>query len=215
MENKVKKEIKDKNRFRVTLFGSSRIKEDDPIYSKIEKLGEILAQEEVDIVTGGGPGLMKAANEGHEKGRKSDNVRSIGIGIKLPWEQGFNKYVEDKEEYDSFSERLDEFMVLSNAVIVAPGGIGTLLELFYTWQLVQVHHICNIPIILFGKQWKGLLKWIKKNPLKTKYLSEDEFGMVYYAKTEEEVMEIIREVHKAWKEGGENFCLNYKKYKIK
>ena len=69
-----------------------------------------------------------------------------------------------------------------NAVIVTPGGIGTLLELFYTWQLVQVHHICNIPIILMGEQWNGLLTWIKNNPLKTEYLTKRDFDLVFMQK---------------------------------
>jgi hypothetical protein len=211
---KIQKDVE--NYFRVALFGSSKIKKNDPIFKEIKKLAKALAEEKIDIVTGGGKGLMQAANEGHLQGRTQEvrNIRSIGIGVKLPWNQGFNDGVEYKKEFGTFSGRLDEFMLLSNAVIVAPGGIGTLLELFYTWQLVQVHHICNIPIILYGEQWTGLLKWIKENPLKTKYLTERDYELVFHVKNETEVIEMIRDLHKHWEKGGKNFCLNYKKYKV-
>lgn len=219
--NKIKTQKEIENFFRVALFGSSKIKKNDPIYKEIKELGKALAREQIDIVTGGGAGLMQAASEGHVKGRTgkeknfpSMNIRSIGVGVKLPWNQGFNNAVEYKKEFGTFSERLDEFMLLSNAVIVAPGGIGTLLELFYTWQLVQVHHICNIPIILYGEQWGGLLEWIKESPLKTKYLTDRDYQLVFHVKNQEEVIEMIRDLHKHWSTGGKNFCLNYNKYKV-
>lgn len=213
---KIKDQKEDENFFRVALFGSSKIKKNDPIYKEIQNLGKALAQEHIDIVTGGGAGLMQAASEGHKKGRTGEekNIRSIGVGVKLPWNQGFNESVEYKKEFGTFSQRLDEFMLLSNAVIVAPGGIGTLLELFYTWQLVQVHHICNIPIILYGEQWTGLLKWIKEKPLTTKYLTDRDYQLVFHVKNQEEVIEMIRDLHKHWSKGGKNFCLNYNKYKV-
>lgn len=212
----IKEQKESANFFRVALFGSAKIKKNDPIYKEVKKIGEYLAKEHIDIVTGGGKGLMQAANEGHKKKRdaKNSNIRSIGIGVKLPWNQGFNDAVEYKKEFGTFSQRLDEFMLLSNAVIVAPGGIGTLLELFYTWQLVQVHHICNIPIILYGDQWTGLLKWIEQNPLKTKYLTNRDYQLVFHVKNQEELIEMIRDLHNHWKKGGEDFCLNYKKYQV-
>lgn len=213
---KIKEQGDEENFFRVSIFGSSKIKKNDPIYKEIKNLGKALANEKIDLVTGGGNGLMQAASEGHKLGRSVEitNIRSIGVGVKLPWNQGFNGSVEYKKEFGTFSQRLDEFMLLSNAVIVAPGGIGTLLELFYTWQLVQVHHICNIPIILYGEQWTGLLKWIKEKPLQTKYLTDRDYQLVFHVKNQEEVIEMIRDLHKHWSKGGKNFCLNYNKYKV-
>ncbi|MCX6747512.1 MAG: LOG family protein, partial [Candidatus Nomurabacteria bacterium] len=166
-------------------------------------------------MTGGGPGLMRAANEGHVLGtdRSGSNAHSIGIGVRLPWNQKFNEAVKYKEKVNRFSKRLDEFMLMSNAVVVAPGGLGTMLELFYTWQLVQVHHICDIPIILLGEQWGGLLKWIKKEPLKGNYLDEKDFKLVFHAKTPKQAMEIIEQSYKHFKKGGKNFCLNYEMYR--
>lgn len=208
---------KDGKHFKVALFGSARIKPGDVTYKKVSRLAEMLGERGIDVLTGGGSGLMRAANEGHVLGTNKSNsdAHSIGIGVRLPWNQKFNDAVEYKEKVDRFSKRLDEFMLMSNAVVVAPGGLGTMLELFYTWQLVQVHHICDIPIILLGEQWAGLLKWIKNEPLKSDYLDETDYRLVFHAKTSKEAIEIIEDSYKHFKKGGKDFCLNYKKYKIK
>lgn len=208
--------IKDDRDFKVTIFGSSRIKKNDSIYKEVERLAQMLGERGIDVVTGGGPGLMQAANEGHKIGDNKSKRRShsIGIGVKLIWKQKFNTSVQYKEEFNRFSRRLDEFMLLSNAVVVTPGGLGTILELFYTWQLVQVHHICDIPIILMGKSWGGLLRWIKKEPLGKKYMDERDYKLVFHAKNPKEATEIIEENYKHFKKGGKDFCLNYKKYKL-
>ena len=176
----------------------------------------MLGERGIDVLTGGGPGLMKAANEGHVIGTtiSGSNAYSVGIGINLPWNQKFNEGVEYRKKLNIFSRRLDEFMLLSNAVIVEPGGLGTLLELFYTWQLVQVHHICDIPIILIGDEWEGLLRWIKDELLAKEYLKEDDYKLAFYVKNSNEVLEIIDEAYNDFKKGGKNFCLNYEKYKI-
>ena len=152
--------------FKVTIFGSARIKKGTLVYSQVRTLARMLGERGFDVITGGGPGLMKAASEGHRKGSKKTGAYSIGVGIRLPHEQKFNRHLDIKKEFKRFSRRLDYFMSLSNAVVIAPGGIGTLLELFYTWQLSQVKQICNIPIILLGKQWPLLIKWLEKYPSK-------------------------------------------------
>ncbi|MBP6883782.1 MAG: LOG family protein [Candidatus Pacebacteria bacterium] len=208
---------KDQNHFKVVIFGSSRIKKNDSVYKKVEHLAMMLGEAGIDVVTGGGPGLMEAANAGHERGAKNTKVRShsIGIGVKLLWRQRFNNAVEYKKEFNNFSQRLDEFMLLSDAIVVAPGGLGTMLELFYAWQLVQVHHICDVPIILLGDKWDGLLNWIKQNPLHKKYLDETDYEIVYHVQTAKQAAKIIEERYNHVKAGGKNFCLNYKKYKIK
>ncbi len=205
----------DKN-FKVTIFGSSRIETGDAVYKNVKDLAHMLSKKGIDVITGGGPGLMQAANEGHRLGSENNKNKSysVGIGVKLLWKQKFNESVEYKKEFNKFSNRLDEFMLLSNAVVVAPGGLGTILELFYTWQLVQVHHICDIPIILMGDKWDGLLKWIKENPLKKGYLDERDYKLVFHVKTPEQAMKIIEENYKHFKKGGKNFCLNYQKYKV-
>ena len=212
MKNKYKLK---KNNFRVTIFGSARIKENNQIYKQVQSLAKMLGERGFDVVTGGGPGLMKAANSGHNQGSKKTGASSIGVGIKIPKRQNLNRHVDIKKEFKRFSKRLDYFMNLSNAVVVAPGGIGTLLELLYAWQLTQVEHICHIPIILVGRQWPPLLRWVEKYPLKSKYLDNKDLTSLFVVKDYKEAMKIIEEAYKKHQEGDKNFCLNYKKYKIK
>ena len=129
---KIPKQI-DVERFRVAIFGSARIKENDSRYKQIYTLAKMIAAEGFDVVTGGGPGIMEAANKGHKDGRKKGKiVHSFGLNIVLPKEQTANKHLDIKKDFERFSERLDYFMYLSNVVVVAPGGVGTLLEFFYT-----------------------------------------------------------------------------------
>lgn len=209
-------EKQDKNHFKVVVFGSSQITMNDAIYKDVNHLAMMLAERGIDVVTGGGPGLMQAANEGHKEGARRSKLssHSVGIGVKLLWKQRFNKAVQYRKEYTKFSGRLDEFMLLSDAIVVAPGGLGTILELFYAWQLVQVHHICDIPIILMGDNWGGLLKWIKDNPLQNGYLKEIDYNLVFRVDTPEEAVKIIEDRYAHFASGEKNFCLNYKKYKV-
>ena len=202
--------------FRVTIFGSARIKKDDPRYKQIQTLSKMIGEHGLDIVTGGGPGVMAAANKGHVEGRKKSkiNTHSIGLGIKLPHEQVFNKDVGVKKTFNRFSNRLDNFMLLSNIVVVAPGGVGTMLEFFYTWQLMQVKHICNVPIILLGDMWGDLLKWLERDPLRKKFFDKKDFDLLIHAKSSKEAMKIIEHAHQGYLKGDPNFCLNYKKYKF-
>ena len=200
--------------FRVTIFGSSRIKKNDPVYKQVYKLAHMVGERGIDVVTGGGPGLMAAASKGHKIGSKKTTAHAIGLGIRLPHEQKFNKSVDVHAEFKRFSSRLDNFMLLSNAIVVAPGGVGTLLELFYTWQLMQVQHICNIPVILMGDMWKGLLKWLKKQPLKRRYFDKKDLELLFVVKDSNQAIRIIDEAHKDFNRGGKNFCLNYKFYKV-
>lgn len=198
--------------FRVAVFGSARIKEHDPLYDEIYKLSKLIAAEGIDVVTGGGPGLMHAANKGHKDALKK--FHSIGLPIKLASEEKSNEHLDIKKEFDRFSKRLDHFMLLSNAVVVAPGGVGTLLELFYTWQLVQVKHICNTPIILFGEMWPDMINWLQKWPLERNYLSLEDLKLLYYTRDSETAMKIIREAYENFKKDGGEFCLNYKKHRL-
>tara|TARA_Y100000310_G_scaffold327843_1_gene394813 strand:- start:3358 stop:4023 length:666 start_codon:yes stop_codon:yes gene_type:complete len=207
--------LKEKH-FRVTIFGSARIKKEDPRYKQIKTLAKMIGEQGIDIITGGGPGIMAAANSGHVLGRKKSKIttHSIGLGIKLPHEQAFNQSVGIKKSFNRFSNRLDNFMLLSNVVVVAPGGVGTLLELFYTWQLMQVKHICNVPIILLGDMWDDLLKWLEKDPLRKKFFDKKDFDLLIHAKNSSEAIKIINHAHTEYLKGNPKHCLNYKKYQI-
>jgi len=210
----IKKELSERS-FKVAIFGSSRIKQNDKIYKDVKFLAKMLGERGIDIITGGGPGLMKAAGKGHKLGRKNNKkTHTIGLAIRLAKKQKTNEYVDVVKKFSRFSNRLDNFMVLSNAIVVAPGGIGTMLEFFYSWQLIQVKQICNVPVILLGEQWKDLVKWIKKYPLKSKFLGKRDFELLFVAKNCDQVIEIIDKANNDYKKGGKNFCLNYKKYKL-
>lgn len=190
-ESKILKNEMNLNHYRVTIFGSARIKKDDPIYKQIFKLAKDIGKHNLDIVTGGGPGLMEAASAGHNAGRKDSNIHTVGLNITLPTEQKDNGHLDIKMQFNRFSERLDSFMALSNIVVVSPGGVGTLLEFFYTWQLIQVNFIKKIPIIMMGKMWKDLLRWIKKWPVEERLLNPEDLEYIHVAKNNKEAMRII------------------------
>jgi len=204
-----------KNRFRVVVFGSARTKPGDPVYEEVFQLGRAIADAGFDVVTGGGPGAMEAANMGHESSDNEANVDSYGINIKLPFEQSVNGGVEIAHEHERFSTRLDEFMSLANIVVITQGGIGTCLELFYTWQLIQVKQMCHIPIVVVGDMWSGLFKWLKEDMLSRGMFSEEDLDVIHFAKDCEEAMEVIHGWYDAWEDLGEGACLNSKVYALK
>jgi len=197
------KGLDDGRNFTVAIFGSARIRKGSPIYQEIHDLAEMIAEAGMDIVTGGGPGLMNAASEGHRAGRREKRVQSIGLRIELPFEEEEASHLDIKKEFSRFSARLDSFMSHSNAVVVAPGGIGTLLEFAYTWQLLQVRHIHNIPVILLGEMWFDLVSWIKKWPLKHKLLDPEDVELLFLAKDHQEAFAVISEAYRSYKKGNE------------
>ncbi len=207
----VKQELK-KNDFRVTIFGSARIKSTDQQYKDVYQLAKMIADHDFDIVTGGGPGMMEAANAGHNSGDGDHDSDNIGLTIQLPWESEENKHLEIKKHFNKFSGRLDTFMALSSVVVVTPGGIGTCLELFYTWQLIQVKHILPIPIILIGNMWKTLIDWIKKYPLAQGLISPEDMDCIQIVKNNKEAMKIILATYNKTKKTGTNN--NGKKYQL-
>ncbi len=181
-----------KKRFRVAIFGSARIESGDPNWYLIYDLAKRIAGEGMDIVTGGGPGLMDAASVGHYAGDINRKAQSIGLQIKLPKEQKDSSHIDIIKDFSRFSSRLDNFMELANVVIVAPGGIGTLLELFYTWQLMQVKMLSHIPIILLGDMWPDLVLWIKKWLLKNKFLEQKDVDLLHLVDNYEDALDIIK-----------------------
>jgi len=183
--------------YRVSIFGSARIKPDTKEYKGVYTLAKELAENGADIVTGGGPGLMEAANAGAKEGSSSKS-KSFGIRIDLPFEASPNEHLDIKFYHKRFSSRLDEFMRISHAVVVTPGGIGTLLELLYTWQLIQVNHISARPIILVGDMWNGFFDWIKSEPLKAQLLDKSDFDNIVIVKNVHEVTKLLKPEIKAF-----------------
>ena len=183
--------------YRVSIFGSARIKPDTKEYKGVYTLAKELAENGADIVTGGGPGLMEAANAGVKEGSSSKS-KSFGIRIDLPFEATPNEHLDIKFYHKRFSSRLDEFMRISHAVVVTPGGIGTLLELLYTWQLIQVNHISSRPIILVGDMWNGFFDWIKSEPLKAQLLDKSDLDNIIIVKNVHEVTKLLKPEIKAF-----------------
>src|SRR5215813_14457522 len=155
-----------RERYRVTIFGSARAKPGTFVYDEVKRVAAVLAEMGCDIITGGGPGLMQAANEGASAVQAPERNRSVGIRVDLPFEQEVNPFVEQAFEHKTFFTRLHHFVLASDAYVVTPGGIGTLLELSLIWQLLQVRHVQDTPLILVGKMWANLVDWARKSLLK-------------------------------------------------
>jgi uncharacterized protein (TIGR00730 family) len=142
----------------VSIFGSARTKSDDPYYEKAVETARLLARQRVPIITGGGPGIMEAANRGAQEG----NGLSIGCNIELPFEQGTNPYVERSINFRYFFVRKTMFVKYSTAFIVFPGGFGTMDELFEALTLIQTGKVTMFPVVLFGREyWNGLIQWLE------------------------------------------------------
>jgi uncharacterized protein (TIGR00730 family) len=186
--------------YRVTIFGSARIKPGTPAYEGAKKLAAELTGMGCDILTGGGPGMMQAANEGAHSVDPGGLHRSVGINIELPFEQSVNPFVEQAFTHRTFFSRLHHFMIASDAFIVTPGGIGSLLELSLVWQLLQVRHLYNTPLILIGKMWADLVEWARQSMLieGSELASEVDFKIPHCVNTIEEAIALIRENRTAW-----------------
>jgi len=190
--------------FRVSIFGSSRIKKGDPIYDEVKKLSHDLAHLGVDIVTGGGPGLMEAANAGAVEGQRHKGSRSFGLAIHLDVEEGLNPFVDKVYKHRTFFSRLHHFVRLSSAYIVMPGGIGTCLELYMVWQLLQVKHIKQHPLILVGDMWYGLIEWMKENMEKRNLVSPLDMSIVTVVSSGAEAIPLIKSALEKFREGKAN-----------
>ena len=175
----------------VSIFGSARLPQNSPYYLLAEEIAKKITDLGFGIITGGGPGIMEAAN----KGAKENGGKSIGLNIELPFEQSSNPYI-DKQysiEFDYFFVRKLMCVKYAQGFIIMPGGIGTLDELFEALTLIQTHKIGRFPIILVGSEfWKGLLDWMKKTLLEMKLISEDNFSLFRVVDTADEAVSHIK-----------------------
>jgi uncharacterized protein (TIGR00730 family) len=192
-----------RDRYRVTIFGSARAQPGTYAYDAVKRLAAALAAMDCDVITGGGPGLMQAANEGAAAAGAAGRDRSVGIRVELPFEQDVNPFVEQAFEHKTFFTRLHHFVLASDAVVVAPGGIGTVLELMMVWQLLQVRHIDAVPLILVGKMWGGLIEWARDHLLTTQppLANPADVEIPRCVTTADEAIALIREHHAAWARG--------------
>jgi uncharacterized protein (TIGR00730 family) len=173
----------------VSIFGSARTSPDDPYYQKTEILARLLAQKGFSVITGGGPGVMEAANKGAAEG----GGQSVGMNIRLPYEQKPNPYANISIEYKYFFTRKVMFVKYAVAYVVLPGGFGTIDELFEALTLIQTKRIKSFPVILMGSEyWKGLIDWLRKTMLRDKMISPEDLGLFQIIDDPEEAVKYIQ-----------------------
>ena len=191
-------ELEDNRFYRTCIFGSARIKTESKEYNDVFELARYMAWEGIDVLTGGGPGLMEAANKGAHHGRLERRTKSLsfGLSIELPHEVEPNLHLDIKRHHFKFSSRLDDFMRLSHSIICTPGGIGTMLEFFFSWQLLQVKHVHSRPIVLMDKSyWDGIIGWMRSQPLARGLVGEKDFDIISIVDGPSEAFEIISKHH--------------------
>ena len=173
----------------VAIFGSARTPPDSPFYLAAQETAALLARGGYTVLTGGGPGIMEAAN----RGAFEASGASIGCNIELPFEQAPNPYQTRSLTFKYFFVRKTMFVKYSNAFVIFPGGYGTLDELFEALTLIQTRKINNFPVILFGsKFWGGMLSWLEETILKSKYIASEDRGLLHLTDSPAEVVEIVR-----------------------
>ncbi len=172
----------------VAVFGSARVLPDDPQYHAAEATARLLADAGFAVITGGGPGLMEAANKG---AREAGGI-SIGCNIELPFEQGTNPWVEVSVNFRYFFVRKMMFVKYAEAFVIFPGGFGTMDELFEALTLIQTAKIRNFPVILFGTSyWAGLLDWIRAVMLEEGKISPHDLDLLFVTDSPEEAVRAI------------------------
>jgi hypothetical protein len=179
----------------VSIFGSARTKPTNPYYKLAEEIAFKLTKEGYGIISGGGPGIMEAAN----KGSKEGGGKSVGLNIVLPFEQSSNPYVDNDKNinFDYFFVRKTIFLKYSQGFIAMPGGFGTLDELFESITLIQTNKLAHFPIVLVGKKyWDGLLNWVKETMLlEENNISEKDLELFKIVDTADEAVQIINEFY--------------------
>jgi hypothetical protein len=178
----------------ITIYGSARLKETDEAYIKTKELAYKLALKGFSIISGGGPGVMEAANRGCKEAKEEHNlnVNSVGLNIKLPHEQTLNRYADVTLEFRYFFVRKVMLVRYASAYIMMPGGFGTLDELFETVELIQTGKTKPFPVILYGSDyWGGLISWIKNNILSKSYISEKDFDIIKIMDEPDEIVDFI------------------------
>jgi uncharacterized protein (TIGR00730 family) len=179
----------------VSIFGSARVPPDQPVYRQAERTAALLVEAGFGVITGGGPGIMEAAN----KGAKEANGLSIGCNIELPFEQGMNPYVDIAINFRYFFVRKTMFVKYAEAFIIFPGGFGTLDELFEALTLIQTGKVRNFPVILFGAQyWRGLRDWVRETLLAEGKISPEDLDLLVVTDEPAEAVRIIADCYEQY-----------------
>jgi len=173
----------------VSIFGSARIKPEDKYYRIAEELSRLLVENGFSVITGGGPGIMEAGN----KGAAEAGGKSVGMNIKLPFEQKPNPYANIPLDYKYFFIRKVMFIKYAVAYVIMPGGYGTMDEFFEALTLIQTRRVRSFPVILMGREyWQGLLDWLKDSMLKREMILPEDLEMIQIIDEPEEVVKHIK-----------------------
>jgi hypothetical protein len=184
----------------VTIFGSARVREGDPTYTAAVETARLLSKEGFAIITGGGPGLMEAAN----RGAREAGGPSIGCTIELPFEAGANAYVNLEIRFRYFFVRKMMFVKYASAFVIFPGGFGTLDELFEALTLIQTGKIHNFPIVLFDSAyWAGLISWVRDTMLPSGKVSATDLNLLTLSDDPAEVCALIKAAHEERQAGAD------------
>jgi len=172
----------------VSVFGSARTRPGTPDYDAAERVGGALARAGYAVITGGGPGIMEAAN----KGASQAGGTSVGLGIELPFEQRLNDWVDIGLQFRYFFARKTMFVKYAQAFVVFPGGFGTLDELFEALTLVQTHKVTSFPVVLYNTTyWAGLLEWVRSTLVDAGNISADDVDLIHVTDDIDEIVDII------------------------
>ena len=181
----------------VSVFGSARIKSSNPYYRQARELGKMLAKAGYAVITGGGPGIMEAANRGCQEG----GGLSVGCNIELPQEQGLNPYVDLGVEFRYFFARKVMFVKYADAFVIFPGGYGTLDELFEALTLIQTQKVQDFPVILMGTDyWGGMIDWIRASLLAESAINPEDVDLLRLTDDPAEAIRIIKAYQRTHRE---------------
>jgi len=177
----------------VSIFGSSRSKQDNKYYKKAEEIAYLLAKAGYGVITGGGPGIMEAGN----KGARRAKGKSIGLNIEIPTEQKANPYIDILLDFHYFFVRKVMFVKYAKAFVIMPGGYGTFDEFFEAINLIQTKRISRFPVVLFGREyWNDMLDWLKDTVLKNGNISSQDFELFKVTDDPKEVVKIVKAFYK-------------------
>lgn len=178
----------------ISIFGSARTPADHPMYALTQEIAAAIAKRGYGVISGGGPGVMEAANKGAQE---ADGI-SVGLNINLPFEQESNPYIDNDKmiNFEYFFVRKVMFIKYSQGFVVMPGGLGTLDELFEALTLIQTRKISSFPIILVGHNyWFGLIDWIKEQLVAEKNVSPEDLDLIQIVETADEVIQVLDKFH--------------------
>jgi uncharacterized protein (TIGR00730 family) len=186
----------------VSIFGGARVRKGSTHYRNAVQLAEILSQRGYSVITGGGPGIMEAAN----RGARAGGSESVGLSIKLPHEQGANRYADTVVQFNYFFARKVMFVKYACGIVGMPGGYGTLDEIFEALTLVQTRKIHNVPVVLFGTDfWSGLIEWMESRPLAERLISQRDLQLFRLTDDVEEAADLIdRHYQRRKRSGGDH-----------